>query len=488
MLFDNSMPDSLLDHVRRHAAAKPDAIALSDTNESCSYEELRDRVQELSVWLMESHVRCLGIELDNSIDWVVADLAAMAAGIAVVPVPGFFSAGQREHVFEAAKVDCLVGVEGDAAPGLFCAKVTRLDGKANLGASKITFTSGSSGTPKAVVLEHGANLEVARSIVHALELVDVQQHVCILPLATLLENTAGVYAPLSKGITVHLAASGESGLSGSSSLDLEAFATCLQERQPQSLILVPQLLVALTALVELGMVNADQMKLIAVGGGRVSEGLLQKAKSLGLPVYEGYGLSEAGSVVTLNLPGCEKPGTVGKALPHAEVRTSAEGELEVRGVAMTGYLGEPAVEQVWLKTGDLGDIDDEGFVTIQGRISNRFITSFGRNVNPEWVESELTQQPLIAQALFFGEAQATNLALIWTRFDAGIPEISAIVDQINEGLPDYARIHDFLLMEESIDPSYITANGRLKRAPVIEHFGATINEHYNHTGHQHAVL
>lgn len=488
MPFDNSVPETLFDLIRQHAAAKPDAIALSDAGESCSYEEICSRVEAFSNWLADASVHCLGIELDNGIDWVVADLAAMAAGIAVVPVPGFFSAGQREHVFEAAQVDCLVSAEGDAVAGLLHAKVTLLAGKANLGASKITFTSGSSGTPRAVVLEHSANLEVARSIVHALELVDVQKHVCILPLATLLENTAGVYAPLIKGISVHLAASTESGLSGSSSLDLEAFANCLQERRPESLILVPQLLVALSALVELEMVNVDSLKLIAVGGGRVSEGLLRKAKSLGLPVYEGYGLSEAGSVVTLNLPGFEKPGTVGKALTHADIRTSDEGELEVRGVSMVGYLGEPVLEVEWLRTGDIGEIDDEGFVTIRGRISNRFITSFGRNVNPEWVESELTQQPLIAQALFFGEAQATNLALIWTRFDSGIPEISAIVDEINEALPDYARIHDFLLMEEAIDPAYITANGRLKRAAVIEHYGATINEHFDNTGHQHAVL
>lgn len=488
MPFDNSVPESLMNHVCRHAAAKPDAIALSDAGGSCTYADLQYRVAELSSWLKKANVHCLAIEIDNSIDWVVADLAGMNAGISVVPVPGFFSASQREHVFEAAQVDCLVSIEGDAVPGLVHAKVTLLHGKANPRASKITFTSGSSGTPKAVVLDHEANLEVALSIVHALELVDVQQHVCILPLATLLENTAGVYAPLIKGITVHLAASTESGLSGSSSLNLEAFANCLQERQPESLILVPQLLVALSALVELGMVNADQMKLIAVGGGRVSEGLLRKAKSLGLPVYEGYGLSEAGSVVTLNLPGCEKPGTVGKALPHADIRTSDEGELEVRGVSMVGYLGEPAVGEGWLKTGDIGEIDDDGFVTIKGRISNRFITSFGRNVNPEWVESELTQQPLIAQALFFGEAQATNLALIWTRFDSGIPEIAAIVDEINEALPDYARIHDFLLMEEAIDPGYITANGRLKRAAVIEHYGATINEHFDNTGNRHAVL
>ncbi len=502
MPFDNSSaetPLGFLTKLAEHAAAIPDTCAVSDADGQCTYQELHLRVEQFSQWLSASDVKCIGIELDNCIDWVIADLAAVVAGITVVPIPLFFSGQQREHVLHSAEVDCLVSMSGESAPWLLSAKVSRLTANSDVGAAKVTFTSGSSGTPKAVVLNHDANIEVARSIVLGLELVDVQRHVCILPLATLLENTAGVYAPLIKGITVHLASAEESGLSGSSSLDLEGFARCLETQKPESLILVPQLLVALTALAELGMVKPDYLKLIAVGGGRVSEGLLVKAKSLDLPVYEGYGLSEAGSVVTLNLPGEEKPGSVGKALPHAEIRTNEQGELEVKGVSMVGYLNEPQLEDAWLKTGDLAEIDDDGFVTIQGRISNRFITSFGRNVNPEWVESELTQRPLIAQALFLGEAQATNLALIWPRFESPVSDVAAIVDEINRDLPDYARIHDFLLMSDAIEPTLTTANGRLKRAAVIDAYSSNIEQHYNSANsnnnvennvkeHQHAVL
>ncbi len=497
MPFDNFSAEtsfSLRARLAEHAAVTPQACALSDAQGSCTFKEMYHRVERFAEWISTYNVNCLGIELDNCIDWVIADLAALLAGITVVPIPLFFSEQQRTHVLHMAQVDCLVSMSGESVPGLTSAKCSRVAASSDLGAVKVTFTSGSSGTPKAVVLRHSANIDVARSIVLGMELVDVQRHVCILPLATLLENTAGVYAPLIKGIAVHLASAEESGLSGSSSLDLERFSQCIETQQPESLILVPQLLVALTTLIELGMIKTDDFfKLIAVGGGRVSEGLLTKAKSLGLPVYEGYGLSEAGSVVTLNLPGQEKPGSVGKALHHAEIRTNNHGELEVKGAAMVGYLNEPPLEDAWLKTGDLAEIDDAGFVFIQGRISNRFITSFGRNVNPEWVESELMQRPLIGQALFLGEAQATNLALIWPRFESSSSDIAEIVDDINRDLPDYARVHDFLLMSDVIDPMLMTANGRLKRASALAAHSSSIEQHYNSIRHQskenqHAVL
>ncbi len=185
------------------------------------------------------------------------------------------------------------------------------------------------------------------------------------------------------------------GLSGAS-LDVEKFSSIINEVEPNSIILVPQLLTAIVTLKQFHLMSADKFKMMAVGGGRVSEHLIGSAEELGLPVCQGYGLSECCSVLTLNLASADKPNSVGKALPHVKLRLSAEGEIEASGSNMLGYLGQSEKMNEWYATGDLGYIDDDGFVYITGRKKNVFITSFGRNVNPEWVESALTQQAAIS--------------------------------------------------------------------------------------------
>ena len=468
--------------LEQHAEQIPGDIALSSDAGSLTYAELWTRIEKTAAWLEAEKVRCLGIALDNGIDWVVLDLAAMKLRLAIVPVPGYFTPAQVDALVEKAGIDCLVtaGRPGDppaADDGQYRAERFTAERRSPDNA-KITFTSGSTGQPRGAILSHETLGRVAMSIVEAMTLIDVRRHLCMLPLATLLENVAGVYAPLIKGIETIVPSPEASGLAGSSSLDIEKFAACLANHQPQSLILVPQLLMALTTLAEFGMVDASGLRMVAVGGGKVGLNLLKKAETQGIPVFEGYGLSEAGSVTTLNLPGHSRPGSVGRALPHAELRVSDTGELEVRGTLMSGYLGEPPLSCDWLPTGDLGSIDKEGFVTVDGRIKNMFVTAYGRNINPEWVEAELTQHPSVGQALVVGEARATNLALIWPRFETSVEALQVIVDDANSRLPDYARVHDFLVMEEALDPSLMTANGRLKRQDVMNQYAARIAAHY----------
>ncbi|WP_312173016.1 AMP-binding protein, partial [Stutzerimonas kunmingensis] len=93
--------------------------------------------------------------------------------------------------------------------------------------------------------------------------------------------------------------------------------------------------------------------------------LLERAERLGLPVFEGYGLSECASVVCLNTPEARRIGTVGRPLAHVELRLAADGEVLVRGPHMLGYLGEPALAGEWLATGDLGHFED-GFLVLHG--------------------------------------------------------------------------------------------------------------------------
>jgi len=214
-----------------------------------------------------------------------------------------------------------------------------------------------------------------------------------------------------------------------------------------------------------------------VGGGRVAPQVLDRAERLGLPVFEGYGLSECASVVCLNTPEARRIGTVGRPLPHVELRLADDGEVLVRGPQMLGYLGEPLQVGEWLATGDLGHFED-GFLVLHGRKKHQFVTAYGRNVNPEWVEAELVQQAPIAQAWLHGEALAQNVAVLVPRYpelsDAGL---QAAIDRVNAGLPDYARVHRWLRADAPFGASngLATANGRLRRNALFNHYQSAIN-------------
>src|SRR3546814_875250 len=142
----------------------------------------------------------------------------------------------------------------------------------------------------------------------------------------------------------------------------------------------------------------EGLRLAAVGGAAVGRTLLKQAHALGVPAYEGYGLSEGASVQTLNLPRANRPGSAGSALPHAHLRIAPDGEIEISGSVFAGYLGQTDVPLEWWPTGDLGHLDDDGFLHVHGRKKHILITGFGRNVSPEWVETEIRAEPQILQA------------------------------------------------------------------------------------------
>ena len=304
----------------------------------------------------------------------------------------------------------------------------------------------------------------------------VERHLCVLPLATLLENVGGVYAALLAGARIDLAPQAALGMTGASGFDVARFIRTLHEHQPHSLILLPQLLLALVTAAEQGIELPASLRFVAVGGGRVSPALLRRAEALGIPAFEGYGLSECASVVCVNTPGARRIGTVGRPLAHAAVRLAADGEVEVRGARMLGYLGEPAPASDWLPTGDLGHFDD-GFLVLHGRKKHQFVTAFGRNVNPEWVEAELTQQAPIAQAWVHGEALAANVAVIVPRrADCPAADVDAAIATANAALPDYARVQRWLRADAPFTPAngLLTANGRLRRAARAERYLARL--------------
>jgi long-subunit acyl-CoA synthetase (AMP-forming) len=242
--------------------------------------------------------------------------------------------------------------------------------------------------------------------------------------------------------------------------------------RPDSVILLPQMLRAWVGwLQQNGQRAPESLRFAAVGGAAVGERLLRSARESGIPAFEGYGLSEGASVQTLNLPGADRPGSAGRPLPHARVRIAADGEIEIAGSLMAGYLGQDQPPPDWWPTGDLGSVDADGFVHVRGRKKHVLITAFGRNVSPEWVEQALRSEPAVAQAVVFGDGEPALSAVLWpARADASDAALQAALDAANGTLPDYARVRHWVRARAAFTPQagMATPNGRPLRAAILQ--------------------
>jgi len=484
------------------AAAGPAArAALCDGAHSIRYDELPALVEAEGQWLARPGAHRFALLADNGCAWAVTDLALANRSLLHVPLPGYFTPGQMTHVLDDAGIDAVLtdqpatlealnlgfasaGFSAQTGLTLWRRPAPAASSPVPDGTVKITYTSGSTSEPKGVCLSATLIESVARSLAGATAGLRLERHLCLLPLPTLLENVAGVYAALLSGATCEIPSLAETGMSYGG-LQPGRLTAAIAAREPHSLILVPELLRVLVHAAVLGWKPPASLRFIAVGGALVSPELLAQATRLGLPVYEGYGLSECGSVVCLNTPGSNRPGSVGRPLPHLQVRLDAEGQILVRGAGMLGYLGDapcnPANE---IATGDLGSIDAEGFVQVRGRLKNLLITSLGRNIAPEWVERELQLEPEIASAIVVGEARPWLAALITPTAAGSSPErIEAAVARANRRLPDYAQVRAWLPPDRPLTfaNGSLTANGRLRRDHILRENERLIRQMYQDT-------
>lgn len=421
----------------------PDKVCLRDEKTSILYKNL---ARALSVKAdMLKNYRCVALAMDNSVEWILWDLAALQNGTIIVPIPPFFTKEQTLHALSSSGCQLLISEQG-LEPLNFPTVVLPA------GTAKITFTSGSTGAPKGVCLSRTAMENVASSIVSIMGPHYAGIHQCTLPLAVLLENVAGVYAGLLAGCTIETPSLQRLGK------NYENIHHVLKETQATSVISVPEILrVLMHQTVQAG--PLPHLQFIAVGGAKVSHELIIQARALGLPVYQGYGLSECASVVALNTPAADHIDSVGRILPHVQIKI-INGEIVISNPGFLGYVGAPHAG--FLRTGDLGGLDSDGFLSISGRSKNILITSYGRNISPEWIEAALLAQPEIAQAFVYGDAQPYPSALIVpARADV---DIGAAVTRANAGLPDYAQIHNTSLTQPfTPKDGTLTGNGRLHR-------------------------
>lgn len=473
--------------LQQHAVQRGAQPALLGTTGRFSYHQLLDEVEQRQAWLSAAPPGTFVLALENGPEALLWDLAALFVARPIVILPAFFSSAQRRHCLaqsgallalaDQAFADDLQAC-GFSAGERFWSRPASAGVALPVGTAKVTYTSGSTGAPKGVCLSAEAMLRVARELEAASRPTAPTRYLAVLPLAVLLENL-GLYAALLAGASIALYPQAQLGFRGASQVDFKQLLGAIAVSGAESLILVPQLLLALVTAIERGLMRVGPLRFVAVGGARVAPSLLARAEAVGLPVFEGYGLSECASVVCLNRPGERRPGSVGRPLPHVQLRIADDGEVQVAGSALLGYLGEPAFNEPWLSTGDLGHFDSDGFLYLAGRKKHQYSTSFGRNVNPEWVEAELTQGGVIAQAFVYGEGLAHNLALLWPLDPhADDHTLEQAVRQANAGLPDYARVHAWRRLPEPLSAAgqTLTANGRPRREQILRRYHALLTD------------
>ncbi|WP_237565732.1 AMP-dependent synthetase/ligase [Ornithinimicrobium cerasi] len=235
------------------------------------------------------------------------------------------------------------------------------------------------------------------------------------------------------------------------------------------------------------------------GGAALGERLGHFYRGVGLVVLEGYGLTETTAPATVNTPDMIRIGTVGRPLPGVGVRVEDDGEVLVRGVnVFAGYFGNPeatdaALKDGWFRTGDLGQLDDDGFLRITGRTKEVLVTAGGKNVSPGPLEDRLRAHPLISQCMVVGEGRPFVAALVtldtdmlttWaasrglsdltpaaaSTHDAVREEIQAAVDEANSSVSRAESIRSFDILEEDFttENGLLTPSMKLKRSRITE--------------------
>ena len=465
------MLNTFFNRLQHHAVAQPNQVALRDNQGQLTYAELYQQVELLADFYQCQGQRRFALDLPNSIRWVVHDLALLLSGCVSVPIPPFFSEVQRRHLLDDSGVRAIITsteILELSRSDVAAAEVPELP----VGTQKITYTSGSTGTAKGVCLSVANMFTTVFALAERIGELKVQRHLVVMPLAVLLENVAGVYLSLWLGHEVIVVASDSIGLKGSSSLDYLMFCETINYYQPHSLILTPALAQVLVMAAEQKLIEPSYLKLIAVGGARLSNQIEQRARLLKLPLVPGYGLSECASVVAFNHPHHVVVGTVGLPLSHARV-TLVDGEIVIAGNIMLGYLHDPTswyLEQ--FATGDLGEFDNAGNLRILGRKKNIIVTAWGRNVDPEWVEAELMLQPQVAQAAVIGNENLPLTALIAATngLNLSAQQLNSVILAVNQGLPDYAQIQRWFLVDEGfrVQNQQLTGTGRLRREAIAQ--------------------
>ena len=412
----------------------------------------------------------------------------------------------------------------------------------------IIYTSGTTGEPKGVMLSHGNVMSNINDVDAVVKFDFEDEALSFLPLSHAFERTA-VMLFLYKGLTVTFAES------------LDTIARDLQRVKPTVMTGVPRVFEKLYAKIHATVAEAPPLRqrlfhwAIGVGkataqaqlarrkapwfttvqepladrlvlskvrqrlGGRIrflisgsaplSVEVAEFLFAVGIPVLEGYGLTETAPVLTVNPEGRQKLGTVGTAIPQVTLRIADDGEILARGPNITsGYYRkqsetDEAIQNGWFHTGDIGFLDEEGYLTITDRKKELIVTAGGKNIAPNPIEASLKRSPLISEAMLVGDRRPYIVALLLPDLDAlevRVPAVGTegtaiaevvklphveqlfgdVVEAVNEQLPRHEQVKRWAILpaEFSIATGELTPTLKLKRRVVVERWSSVIDQLY----------
>ncbi|MCR4377940.1 MAG: long-chain fatty acid--CoA ligase [Rhodospirillales bacterium] len=558
-----------------------------------TWREVAAQISELAHGL-----QALGVKKDDRVvlvsenrpEWLIADLAIMAAGGVTVPAYTTNTVDDHRHIINNSGAVGLIlstsRLAKTALPAAHTAEALRfaitmepvdlqqslnvevLDWHSALNRGQnvhrnvlqgagalrrtdtacIIYTSGTGGVPKGVVTTHGAilhNLAGATAVLDKLGLKD-DVFLSFLPLSHAYEHTAGQFFPISLGAQIYYAEGAEKLLVN------------MAEARPTLVMAVPRLYEMMHARImrgvekEGGKKEALFMKTLALGkkaftapdtmtlmekiqnfvleklvrqkiaqrfGGRLKAFVSGGAPlnpdiglfftALGVRILQGYGQTESGPVVSVNVPQKIKMHAVGPIFPDTEVKIAEDGEILVRGeLVMAGYWGDEqatqnTIKNGWLHTGDIGVIDADGHLQITDRKKDIIVNSGGDNIAPQRIEGMLTLEPEIAQAMVFGDKRPHLTGLLvpdaewlktWTIAHGKPSDLGQLVDdadlhktlmdavnRVNTHLSNIEKVRKFIIADEpfTIENTQMTPTLKVRRHKLIEHYGERLNALYS---------
>lgn len=226
------------------------------------------------------------------------------------------------------------------------------------------------------------------------------------------------------------------------------------------------------------------LEFLICGSAPLSEDTQRWFYTVGIPVYQVYGLTETTAIVTMDRNGLAKPGYVGRAIEGVELKITDEGELVCRGPNIfPEYWKRPdatvkSLQNGWFHTGDMAELTSDGDLKIVGRLKDLLVPESGHNVAPGPIEEKLAALVPGAQVMVVGHARPYLSVIVTGSVDHG--ELQKAIDQVNEQLPHYRRLRKFFVASEpfSIENGLLTANQKLKRQAVEKQYAAQISGMY----------
>ena len=413
----------IIDYLPWNRPAKlADRVCMRDMNVELTYAEVARRVDAVAEQFAAAGVGrgdVVAVMLPNRVELLLGLMAAWRLGAAATPVNPVFTANEAGYQIgdSGAKlllasdpaadyeVPVLSADELSASPfGSLPAPDTSLDDLA-----LVIYTSGSTGRPKGVMLDHANLLAMAASINEAIKLDPDDNCLLVLPLFHVNAILVSCLAPIMADGQVTIL----------SRFAPDTFFAALSRYHATYFSAVPAIYARLAELPTEQLGDTSSVRFAVCGAAPVPVELLQRSESrFGFPIIEGYGLTEGTCASTINpLTGMRKPGTVGVALPGQQVATmradgsfaatGESGEVVIKGPnVMRGYLNRPqasaaTVVDGWLHTGDVGVLDDDGYLTIVDRIKDMIIRG-GENIYPKEIESVLCRHGAVLQAAVIG--------------------------------------------------------------------------------------